>query len=325
MEKIKNGGFFLIFSVFIILFVFSFFMSEYLYLITTEILIMMIFSMAFNLLLGYSGLLSFGQAAFFGIGGYTVAILLKTGIFSEIYLLLISSMIMGAIFSYFVGFFSVKKDEVFFAMITLGFGMLFFVLAHNWVSFTGGSDGLPIFNSPKMTLGKIQITFISIKSIFFLVIIVAFLITLFLYGIVNSSFGLIMKAIRENKERVPFVGGNVQFIRLYVFVISGTISALSGGLFAIYSRMASPDFLHWSFSSKPLVMTILGGMDVFWGPAIGTFIYFLVEQLVRKYTENWLFFLGWILLIIVMFFPKGILGTITELILRKKNGRSIAN
>lgn len=112
---------------------------------------------------------------------------------------------------------------------------------------------------------------------------------------------------------------------MYVFVISGTISALSGGLFAIYSRMASPDFLHWSFSSKPLVMTILGGMDVFWGPAIGTFIYFLVEQLVRKYTENWLFFLGWILLIIVMFFPKGILGTITELILRKKNGRSIAN
>lgn len=325
MERIKKTGILIIFLVFFSIFSLSFFMSEYLYLVTTEILIMVIFSMAFNLLLGYSGLLSFGQAAFFGLGGYTVSILLKSGLFSEIYLLLISSIITGFIFSFIVGFFSVKRDEVFFAMITLGFGMLFFVLAHNWVSFTGGSDGLPIFVSPKITFGNFQINFISIKSVFFLVLFVTFLITLFLYVITNSSFGLIMKSIRENKERVPYVGGNVQFIRLYVFIIAGTISSISGGLFAIYNRMASPEFLHWSFSAKPLVMTILGGMDVFWGPALGTCVYFFIEQFVRKYTENWLFFLGWILLLIVMFFPKGILGTIIELITREKNGKSIKN
>lgn len=318
MEINKKMGMLGILLFFLILFMLPLFLPVYWVMIISEILIMGLMAMSFNLLLGYTGLLSFGQGAFFGIGAYTAAIMLQSGI-NNILFVLIAGALMAALFSLIVGYFSVKHDEIFFAMITLGFGMLFFTIAHNWVSLTGGSDGLPVFNLPVLGfLGK-EINFYTPLSMYYLIFSTVFFSVFVQWAVVNSPFGLILCAIRENKMRVPFVGGNVKLLRIMVFTIAGFFTGISGVLFCLFNNMATPEFMHWSFSAKPVIMSILGGSTVFLGPFFGAGIFFVLEQIFIIFTDSWMLFLGIILIPIVIFFPEGVFGTI----LKKFNRRQV--
>ena len=284
---------------------------DYWVLILSEILIMGFFAMSFNLLLGWGGLLSFGHAAFFGIGSYSAALLIQHGV-SSIGLLILAGIFVTVIVSAVVGFLSVRHDEIYFAMITLAFGMMLFTIAHNWTSLTGGSDGLPIMNMPNLHfLGK-EFSLFNPVVMYYLIFAVVCAGIFILYKIVNSPFGLLLKGMKENKMRLSFSGGNISLIRLYAFVISATFSGIAGILFAIFSNMATPDFLHWSFSAKPVIMSILGGSGIFMGPLFGAGVFYLLEQIIRQYTDNWMIFLGLVLIPIVLFFPEGILGTIIK-------------
>lgn len=283
--------------------------------ILSEILILGLMAMSFNLLLGYSGLLSFGQGAFFGIGAYSAALMLQAG-YSNLFLILLVGMLAAFAVACVIGFFSVKLDEIFFAMITLGFGMLLFSVAHNWRDVTRGSDGLPVFVLPTLNLFGNELTFYAPNSIYYLIYFVVLTGIVLLWMVVNSPFGLVLKATRENKQRVSFVGGNVKILRIAAFAISGTFTGLAGVLFCLFNSMASPEFMHWSFSAKPVIMSVIGGTGVFLGPLLGAGIFFFLEQMIIQFTENWMFFLGIVLVPIVIYFPKGVLGTLKAKLLR---------
>jgi len=145
---------------------------------------------------------------------------------------------------------------------------------------------------------------------------------LFLQRVVRSPFGLMLTAIRENRDRLAFVGADVRRVRLVAFVIAGAVSGLAGALFCLFNGMATPDFLHWSFSARPVLMTVLGGAGVFWGPAFGAAVFFILEQVTTQITENWMIVLGAVLIPVVVFFPKGILGTWLHFLKNRRSQRS---
>jgi branched-chain amino acid transport system permease protein len=280
-------------------------------LILTEILIMGFFAMSFNLLLGFTGLLSFGQAGFFGVGAYGVGLTLSKG-GDSLFVALGVGVLAAAAAALIIGYLCVRRDEIYFAMITLGFGMMLYTLAHNWIELTGGSDGLPLLAIPQLSLPGLELSLFNPMTMYFMVLVVCAVGVLILWRVVRSPFGLMLTAIRENKERLSFAGANVQKVRLAAFVIAGALAGLAGGLFALFNAMATPDFLHWGFSARPVLMTILGGSQIFFGPAFGAAFFFCLEQVATHYTENWMIILGAILIPVVIFFPKGILGTVVH-------------
>ncbi len=294
----------------ILLFIAPLVMPTYWVILLSEILIMGLMAVSFNLLLGYTGLLSFGQGAFFGIGAYSAALMLQAG-HENLFLILLAGMLVPLLAALVVGFFSVRLDEIFFAMITLGFGMLFFSIAHSWIDVTGGSDGLPVFALPGLNLfGVVQLTFYAPISMYYLIFVTVLICVCLLRMIVHSPFGLILKAMRENKQRVSYAGGNVRVLRIAAFAISGAFTGLAGVLFCLFNNMATPEFMHWSFSAKPVIMSVIGGTGVFLGPLFGAGVFFILEQIIIQFTENWMFFLGIVLVPIVLFFPEGVFGTL---------------
>ncbi len=289
--------------------------------ILTEILIMALFAMSFNLLMGYTGLLSFGQAGFFGTGAYAAAlVILKGG--GSLWLALAAAPLAAALAALVIGYLCVRRDEIYFAMITLGFGMMLYTLAHNWIEISGGSDGLPLAAIPPLNLGALRISLFNPVAMYLLVLCTTALGALFLQRVVRSPFGLMLTAIRENRDRLAFVGADVRRVRLVAFVIAGAVSGLAGALFCLFNGMATPDFMHWSFSARPVLMTVLGGAGVFWGPAFGAAVFFILEQLTTQITENWMIVLGAVLIPVVVFFPKGILGTWLHFLKNRRSQRS---
>jgi len=293
----------------IVLFCAPLLIPTYWTMILSEILIMGLMAISFNLLLGYTGLLSFGQGAFFGMGAYSAALMLQAG-HQNLFLILLVGILAALIAALIVGFFSVRLDEIFFAMITLGFGMLFFSIAHNWLDVTGGSDGLPVFALPSLNVFGSELTFYAPINMYYLVFTLVLIGIILLWLIVHSPFGLILKSLRENKRRVAFVGGNVKTLRIVAFALSGAFTGLAGVLFCLFNNMATPEFMHWSFSAKPVIMSIIGGTGVFLGPLFGAGIFFVLEQVIIQFTENWMLFLGIVLVPIVVFFPQGVFGTL---------------
>ncbi|MBN1958338.1 MAG: branched-chain amino acid ABC transporter permease [Desulfuromonadales bacterium] len=285
------------------------FIPTYWTMILSEILIMGLMAISFNLLLGYTGLLSFGQGAFFGMGAYSAALMLQAG-YQNLLLILLVGILAALLAALIVGFFSVRLDEIFFAMITLGFGMLFFSIAHNWLDVTGGSDGLPVFTLPSVKFFGSELTFYTPINMYYLVFTLVLVGIILLWLIVHSPFGLILTSLRENKQRVAFIGGNVKILRVVAFALSGAFTGLSGVLFCLFNNMATPEFMHWSFSAKPVIMSIIGGTGVFLGPLFGAAIFFVLEQVIIQFTENWMLFLGIVLVPIVLFFPQGVFGTL---------------
>jgi branched-chain amino acid transport system permease protein len=291
------------------------FLSMYGVLILTEILIMSLFAMSFNILFGYSGLLSFGQAGFFGAGGY-FAVWTLLYFSDSIWPALIAGFVGAAILSVVIGWLCVKLDEIYFAILTLGFGMMLFTIAHDWRSITGGSDGLGGFTIPNLDLFGWEAALANPKVYYYFVLLVAAVGALVLMRVVKSPYGLLLTATRENQQRVSFVGANVRTVRLYAFVLAGAMAGVAGVLFALFNRIASPEMLHWSFSGRAVLMTILGGSGVFLGPAVGAAVFFILEHYITSYTGNWMIFLGAILVLLVLVFPRGVLGTVVHYLSR---------
>lgn len=286
--------------------------------ILTEILIMSIYAMSFNLLFGYTGLLSFGQAGFFGVGAY-LSVLFLTHVSNSLWLTILAGVAGAAIVSLVIGWFCVRLDEIYFAILTLGFGMMLYTVAHNWRDVTGGSDGLTLALLPPISLYIFNIELFNPRYFYWFTLGIALLAMIFLRRVVLSPFGLLLTATRENSQRVSFVGSNIRSVRLYAFVLAGSLSGLAGILFALFNRIAAPEMLHWSFSGKAVLMTILGGSGTFLGPVVGTGIFFVLEHFITSYTNNWMIFLGATLVAMVLVFPRGVLGS-SEYLLSKLNG-----
>lgn len=286
----------------------------------TQILIMGLFAASFNLVFGYTGMLSFGHAAFFGTGAYATALLLQ-GLHWPLLACLLVSFAAGTLLALVIGALCVRLDEVYFAMLTLAFGMMVYGVAHQWRSVTGGSDGISGFSVGALGLG-VDLALGNPAVYYYVVLAVVVVASALLYRICNSSFGLILKAIRQNPERVAFCGLNIRSYRLAAFTVAGGFAGLAGGLMAPFLHVASPDLAHWTMSAEPVLMTILGGSSYFLGPFLGAAIFVLLETWITSITQAWMLFLGIILALMVIFFRRGVLGTALDAVqaLRRRPG-----
>lgn len=278
--------------------------------VATEILILGLFAAGFNLVFGYTGSLSLGHAAFFGFGCYASAMLLLHLEWPLLYAL-IAATLGGGLLALIIGVFCVRLSEVYFTMLTLAFGMLVYAIAQQWRSVTNGSDGITGFTITDFGIG-LDITLANPAVYYQTTLAVVAIAGLVLYLITISPFGLVLRAIAENPERVAFTGIPVRRYRLYSFAISGAFSGLAGGLFAPMNRVASPDMVHWAMSAEPVLMSILGGSGIFLGPFFGSAIFVLLETWITSYTDRWMLFLGIILALMVMYLRRGLVGSAVE-------------
>ena len=282
--------------------------SRYDTFIGTQIAIYSLFAMSLNLLLGTTGLVSFGHAAYFGIGSYGCGILMKMlGV--PFWLSFPAAGLIAAAF----GFFCVRLTKIYFAMLTLAFAQIVWVICFKWNEVTGGDQGLPDVPFPELSwLGSLPgFTHFRIGELFYvLTLVLVALCIAMLRRLTDSPFGRVLTTIRENPERAASIGVNVRAYELAAFTIAGGFAGLSGALFGIFNRGVFADFVFWSKSADVMIMTILGGMQHFWGPAVGALVLTLLNQQITAFTEYWPFVLGTILVVLLFAFPGGILGAL---------------
>lgn len=280
----------------------------YLYL-GTDIAIMALFAVSLNLLLGYTGLVSFGQAAYFGIGAYTCALLVTRTSVPFIPSLLAGGLL-GAAAALLFGFFCIRLTQIYFAMLTLAFAQIVWAAAFKWNSLTGGDTGLTGVPFPALLDSPV-------RFYYFTLVVVATSLAL-LRRVVGSPFGRMLVTIRENPERAEFIGVHVRRYELAAFAMAGFFAGIAGGLFGIFNHGVFPDFIYWTKSAEVLIMTILGGMYTFFGPAVGAGILLSLNMLVTSYTEYWPLVLGLVLAALLFLFPGGVLGFLEARLVRRR-------
>ena len=278
-------------------------LSDFWLFIAIEVLAFALYAVSFNVLLGYGGMLSFGHAAFFGVGGYAAAILLKRAGLPPMLafaLVPVVALVVSALVALLIGFFSVQRSGIYFAMLTFAFQMLLYTIALKATGITGGDDGMTGLKPPGV-LGRPFYYYY-----YALAIVVPALYVL--YRLVSSPFGFTLRALRANPRRVQYIGVNVRAHQLAAFVVSGAFAGLAGGLFALSSGNVFPGWLNWTASATPIVMAVLGGVHTFLGPAVGAAVYVVLEVLISGKTEYWPLAMGVIIVVLVLLMPEGLSG-----------------
>ena len=296
--------------------------TRYYTFLANDIAIWALFAMSLNLLVGYSGLVSFGHAAYFGIGAYTTGLLMKKlGV--PFLLAFPAAGLAAAIAALVFGFFCVRLTRIYFAMLTLAFAQIVWAICFKWNEVTGGEQGMPEIPYPDFSgferAGEIVPLLAGWRTAeYFYFVTLALVAASFwaLRRIVDSPFGRMLTAIRENPERAEFIGVNVRRYELAAFVLAGTFAGLAGGLFGIFNRGVFPDFAYWNKSAEVLIMTLLGGMHSFYGPAVGAAALLGLNQQIVAHTQYWPLILGTILIVLLFVFPAGIAGAFSALVHR---------
>lgn len=285
--------------------------------LATQIIIWGLFALGFNVCLGYTGMLSFGHAAYFGVGAYTTGIVLIR-LWENIWFALFAGLVMGGLLALLLGYLCIKRKGIYFAMLTLAFAQLVYFVAFQWVDLTGGDNGLRNIPAVPLSLFGMSIDIHTPIRFYFFVLFFVFLSLLALNRILQSPFGHVLQAVRENEQRARSCGYEATNVRWLAFIISGAISGLSGSLYALYLHFVGIETLYYSTSGQVIMMTLLGGMGSFIGPFIGAGVFLFLEDVLSIITPNWMIFLGVIFVLCVLFFPSGIWGTVRDLSLKKK-------
>lgn len=268
----------------------------------THILIIAVFAMSLDLLIGYTGLLSLGHAAFFGAGAYTIGILAKHyGVDSLIGLPL--AVLVGVAIAAIFGPFVLRVTGAYFLMLTLALAQLLFGIAWFWRSMTGGDDGLAGLPRPTLPVG---INLWDERAFYYFILAIAVLAAVTMFGLVNSAFGLALRGVRDNELRMASLGYNPWLLKYVVYVIAGGYAALAGALEAYYLGYVGTSVLSWTLSGEVIIMLILGGVGSLWGPAVGAAIVELLKFGVSSETERWVLILGLIFILTVFVAPKGL-------------------
>lgn len=285
-------------------------MSQYYLYLIIKLMIWALFAISFNLVLGYGGMMSFGHAAFFGTGAYACGlILVKTSLPTAVAFL--SAPLAALLIGLVIGYFSVRiKGTFYFATLTLSCSQLLYILVYKWRSFTFGDDGIQGIRVPNLIS-----TLDTYVNYYFFALAVTLPCIYALWRITKSPFGLMLRTIREDAERSSFIGVNVNRYKLTAFVVSAFFSGIAGALFTLLETSLSPDVLFWTASGEVILMGLLGGMQLFLGPALGAAIIIFLNSFLGSYTQYWGMFLGVTLVVIVLFFPQGVGGLIHEKLL----------
>jgi branched-chain amino acid transport system permease protein len=292
---------------------FPFMVGDYPRALVAEIYIFAIFAMSLDLLLGFTGLMSLGHAAFFGLGAYTVAIL-GTLYGVNAWLALAAGIAIAAAGAALIGFFCVRLSGIPFLMLTLAFSQLVYSVALKWRDLTGGSDGMAIAEKP--SLFGIELS--NSLAMYFLTLVFLVFAYWALRRLLNAPLGHVFVGIRENEPRMLAIGYDTRAYKLLSFTIAGAFAGLAGGLYAVFNSFISPDALYWTASGDILIMTMLGGAGTLIGPAIGAGVFLLMKNVVSSYSDHWLAIIGTVFIGCVLFFPGGIWGTLRQVTWRER-------
>jgi branched-chain amino acid transport system permease protein len=278
--------------------------------LATQVLVYGLFALGFNLLYGYTGLLSFGHAAYFGLGAYGAGIALAKIGWTSVWVALGMGIGAAALGGAIVGFFALRRRGIYFAMLTLAFAQLFYFIAFHMASVTGGDDGLR--GIPTLTLGVLawRIPLGNPTNFHFFALALVAVAILALRRILDSPFGAVLAAIRENTDRAQACGYDVQRVKLVSFVFSAAFTGLAGALDALRITVVPVEALYWSTSGQAVIMTLLGGAGTFFGPFVGAGTFLVLQDRLALVTEAWPLVIGLVFMAFVLFLPQGIWGTL---------------
>ena len=265
-------------------------------------------AMSFNMLLGFTGVMSFGHAAYFGLGAYGCGLFLKY-VTASTPLAMLAGTLLGGIAGTLFGLLLVRRRGVYFAMVTIAFGQVCYFIAYKWDDFTGGFDGLRGFIRAPLHFGLFDVDIANNSTAFYFFIIAVFGLAAAAQAfILRSPFGRTMLAIRENERRARFLGIPIEKHIWLSFSISCFFTALAGSLYALLNNFADPLGLNYIMSGNIVMITVMGGMRSFWGPLVGAVLFVMLQDYVSSMTTNWMFFVGLTFVAVVLFFPRGLMG-----------------
>ncbi len=279
-------------------------------------LVMAIAALGFNLLLGYTGLLSFGHSAYFGVGAYSVAFMVKYWKVTSMELFLLGAIAGSVLITALFGFMCVRYTRIFFGILTLALSQVLWSLAFKFFWVTGGTDGLRV--PTPMLLGMTsakgdKIAFLA-HNYYYYVLAVFFVCVAVMWVIVNSPFGKALQAIRDNETRAQFVGVQIWRYRWVAFLVSGVFTGIAGALWVPLNGLTTPEVLYWPFSGEIVFMTVLGGFRNFAGPVVGAIVFNYLKTYAVGYTVYWQLALGTVLVVLVLSLPTGIMGMAQRLV-----------
>lgn len=277
----------------------------------SEIMILGLFGMAYDYMYGYTGMVSFGHAAPFGLGAYTIALPIWHFGFDSIFILLILAFVITLVYGFIVGWITMRTADVYFAILTLAFAMIIYLVFEHLSQLTGGDDGVP-FTLPDL-LGFSMYN----RTVFYyftLVIVVSCMYVL--YRLVQSPLGAAMKGVRENRERMKYLGYNERYYRISAFTISSAFSGIAGALMVISTSFAHPEFLFFIVSGEVIVYTVIGGAGTLFGPVLGAALFYIAEETLSGVVVWWLIPVGILLITVMIYMPEGLWGKGKELINR---------
>jgi branched-chain amino acid transport system permease protein len=274
----------------------------------TEILIWGLLAMSSDLLIGYTGMVSFGHSAFFGLGMYGAAAALVLVKPPSIWLAIPCGLFAAAAVAAFVAYFSTRLRDIYFAITTLIFSQIFYVVIFTWTEVTGGENGLTFSRPPLAIPGLFSVPFTS-ETLHWFVLAVVTLSYLVLRRITRSPFGMVLQSIRENEARTRAIGYSIERYKIVAVMLSGLFAGLAGVLYAVQNRFAAPDFVFFLVSGEVVIFNVIGGIGTLVGPIVGAAFFLLLrEGLSRFFTEYYLIPVGLIFVTMVIFMPQGLLG-----------------
>ncbi len=283
--------------------------------LSVNILIFGLYAVGFNLLFGYTGMLSFGHAAFLGVGSYLTGIAVVSGgwpWWAAIAAGVICSSLVGVV----IGFMAIRTRGIYFSMVTLALAQIIYYIFYKADVWTGGENGLRGVKVDVINLFGFRINFMDPLNKYYVILIFVALALWFVSRVLNSPFGAVIESIRENEKRAAACGYDVARAKLLVFVISSAICGLAGSLRAIHLSVVPIDSLHYLQSGQAVMMCLLGGMGTFFGPFVGAALFLYLEDSVTNLTRYWMGTVGVVFMVFVLYFPKGIWGNLQELITR---------
>lgn len=285
----------------------------------TYMLIWGLFAMGYDFMFGYSGMVSFGHAAFFGLGAYMIAIPMAHYGVGSVWILLLLAVVVPALYGLLVSAISIRAKGVYFAILTLAWQQILYILFENFTEFTGGTDGLTV-SLPEMTVipGVLSVSLYDTLPLYYLVLGLTALSFVTLYRMAHSPFGEVLRGIRENIERMEYLGFRERRYRIGAFVVSCGVSGLAGGLIGIATSFVGLGFMNFVISGEVIVWTIIGGQGTLLGPLAGGAIVYLIQDIFSNQYSWWLIPVGILFILMIIFMPEGIAGRVKYFITRLK-------
>ena len=276
--------------------------------LATQVVVMGLAAMSLNFLLGFTGVLSFGHAAYFGLGGYGTAMAIKYWNFGTLPAMVVG-LATATLAAIVIGGLIVRRRGVYFAMVTIAFGQVFYFIAYRWNEVTGGDDGLSGWSRQSLDLGFANIDIVKDEKAFYYFVLVVFAVcAAAMARLIASPRGRSLVAIRENERRARFLGIPVERHIWIAFSLSCFFMGFAGALYALVNNFADPHGLHYSQSGDFVIMAVMGGMRSFWGPLLGATVFVVLQDYLSSITVNWMSFVGLLFVLVVLFFPRGLLG-----------------